>query len=170
MIIQRFGDREEAGRADARSDGQRLLKNIAQKMTLIELLQNDRQSSRISAEMKPSLPPNSLELQEVLIGRRARRPPAIRPSRTFSFSSAPGNRAGADRTYRERRRRAVQERTLTREGHRGGAIRLTSRHPDQVHENEGAAALARASERRRNPEGHCRRVGEQSRLEGPGRG
>src|SRR5215510_1733512 len=69
MIIQRFGDVKKLVEQTLDPMVSAFFKNIAQKMTLIELLQNRASIQQESAqEMKSKFEAYSLELQEVLIG------------------------------------------------------------------------------------------------------
>ncbi|HUI95130.1 MAG TPA: SPFH domain-containing protein, partial [Xanthobacteraceae bacterium] len=69
MIIQRFGDVKKLVEQTLDPMVSAFFKNIAQKMTLIELLQNRAAIQEESAEqMKTKFEAYSLELQEVLIG------------------------------------------------------------------------------------------------------
>ena len=69
MIIQRFGDVKKLVEQTLDPMVSAFFKNIAQKMTLIELLQNRALIQEESAtEMKANFEAYSLELQEVLIG------------------------------------------------------------------------------------------------------
>jgi uncharacterized membrane protein YqiK len=69
MIIQRFGDVKKLVEQTLDPMVSAFFKNIAQKMTLIELLQNRASIQEESAtEMKAKFEAYSLELQEVLIG------------------------------------------------------------------------------------------------------
>ena len=99
MIIQRFGDVKKLVEQTLDPMVSAFFKNIAQKMTLIELLQNRAAIQEESgSEMKARFEAYSLELQEVLIGtpRAASRRPDHREY-PLSTAFAPGGaRAGDD--------------------------------------------------------------------------
>src|SRR6202046_3714243 len=113
MIIQRFGDVKKLVEQTLDPMVSAYFKHIAQKMTLIELLQNRAAIQEESAnEMKAKFEAYSLELQEVLIGT----PRAAAGDRTiedilFQLRSRQVAREQVA-TYQEQEKAAVQERTL----------------------------------------------------------
>jgi uncharacterized membrane protein YqiK len=113
MIIQRFGDVKKLVEQTLDPMVSAFFKNIAQKMTLIELLQNRAAIQEESGnEMKARFEAYSLELQEVLIGT----PRAAAGDRTiedilFQLRSRQVAREQVT-TFQEQEKAAVQERTL----------------------------------------------------------
>ena len=118
-------------------------KNIAQKMTLIELLQNRAAIQEESGnEMKARFEAYSLELQEVLIGT----PRAVAGDRTiedilFQLRSRQVAREQVT-TFQEQEKAAVQERTLNEAKATAAAQIALTQSLIQVKVHEGAAALA----------------------------
>src|ERR1700744_5652140 len=171
MIIQRFGDVKKLVEQTLDPMVSAFFKNIAQKMTLIELLQNRAAIQEESGnEMKAKFEGYSLELQEVLIGT----PRAAAGDRTiedilFQLRSRQVAREQVA-TYQEQEKAAVQERTLNEAKATASAqVALTqSLIQVKVHENEGAAALARALKDAETVKVTAAAVGERSRLEGQG--
>jgi uncharacterized membrane protein YqiK len=171
MIIQRFGDVKKLVEQTLDPMVSAFFKNIAQKMTLIELLQNRAAIQEESGnEMKARFEAYSLELQEVLIGT----PRAAAGDRTiedilFQLRSRQVAREQVT-TYQEQEKAAVQERTLNEAKATAAAqIALTqSLIQVKVHENEGAAALARAQKDAETVKVTAEAAGERSRLEGKG--
>ena len=83
MVIQRFGDMKKLVEQTLDPMVSAYFKNVGQKRTLIELLQNRAAiQEESSIEMKAKFAAYSLELQEVLIGTPRASQPATRPSRT----------------------------------------------------------------------------------------
>ena len=147
MIIQRFGDVKKLVEQTLDPMVSAYFKNVGQKMTLIELLQNRAEiQEQSSAEMKQKFASYSLELQEVLIGT----PRASAGDKTIEdiliqLRSRQVAREQIE-TYKEQENAAVQERTLN-EAKATAAAQLSLTQSSiqiRVHENEGAAALARA--------------------------
>jgi uncharacterized membrane protein YqiK len=144
-------------------------KNIAQKMTLIELLQNRAAIQQESAaEMKAKFESYSLDLQEVLIGT----PRAATGDHTIEdiliqLRSRQVAREQIE-TYKEQEKAAVQERALNEAKATAAAQSALTQSLIQVkvNENEGAAALARAQKDAETRKVTAAAVGEQSRLEG----
>ena len=171
MIIQRFGDVKKLVEQTLDPMVSAFFKNIAQKMTLIELLQNRAAIQEESGnEMKARFEAYSLELQEVLIGT----PRAAAGDRTiedilFQLRSRQVAREQVT-TYQEQEKAAVQERTLNEAKATAAAqVALTqSLIQVKVHENEGAAALARAQKDAETVKVTAAAAGERSRLEGQG--
>jgi uncharacterized membrane protein YqiK len=171
MIIQRFGDVKKLVEQTLDPMVSAFFKNIAQKMTLIELLQNRAAIQEESGnEMKARFEAYSLELQEVLIGT----PRAAAGDRTiedilFQLRSRQVAREQVT-TYQEQEKAAVQERTLNEAKATAAAqVALTqSLIQVKVHENEGAAALARAQKDAETVKVTAAAAGERSRLEGKG--
>ncbi|MFY9956753.1 MAG: SPFH domain-containing protein [Bradyrhizobium sp.] len=146
-------------------------KNIAQKMTLIELLQNRAAIQEESGnEMRARFEAYSLELQEVLIGT----PRAAAGDRTIEdiLSQLRSRQVAREQvtTFQEQEKAAVQERTLNEAKATAAAqIALTqSLIQVKVHENEGAAALAQAQKDAETVKVTAAAAGERSRLEGKG--
>lgn len=171
MIIQRFGDVKKLVEQTLDPMVSAFFKNIAQKMTLIELLQNRAAIQEESAaEMKVKFEGYSLELQEVLIGT----PRATPGDQTFEniliqLRSRQVAREQVE-TFHEQEKAAIQERTLN-EARATAAAQLAltqSLIQIKVNENEGAAALARAQKDAETRKVTAAAVGEQSRLEGQG--
>ena len=171
MIIQRFGDVKKLVEQTLDPMVSAFFKNIAQKMTLIELLQNRAAIQEESgAEMKARFEAYSLELQEVLIGT----PRAAANDRTiedilFQLRSRQVAREQVA-TYQEQEKAAVQERTLNEAKATAAAqVALTqSLIQVKVYENEGSAALARALKDAETVKVTAAAAGERSRLEGQG--
>ena len=146
-------------------------KNIAQKMTLIELLQNRAAIQEESGnEMRARFEAYSLELQEVLIGT----PRAAAGDRTIEdiLIQLRSRQVAREQvtTFQEQEKAAVQERTLNEAKATAAAqIALTqSLIQVKVHENEGAAALAQAQKDAETVKVTAAAAGERSRLEGKG--
>ena len=171
MIIQRFGDVKKLVEQTLDPMVSAFFKNIAQKMTLIELLQHRAAIQEESAQaMKARFEAYSLDLQEVLIG-------TPRPS--------PGDQTIEDiliqlrsrqvareqiETYQEQEKAAVQERALNEAKATAAAQSALTQSTIQirVQENEGAAALARAQKDAETVKVTAAASGEKSRLEGQG--
>src|ERR1700761_4289441 len=171
MIIQRFGDVKKLVEQTLDPMVSAFFKNIAQKMTLIELLQNRAAIQEESgAEMKARFEAYSLELQEVLIGT----PRAAAADHTiedilFQLRSRQVAREQVT-TFQEQEKAAVQERTLNEAKATAAAqVALTqSLIQVKVHENDGAAALARALKDAETVKVTAAAAGERARLEGQG--
>src|SRR6201995_5091419 len=171
MIIQRFGDVKKLVEQTLDPMVSAFFKNIAQKMTLIELLQNRAAIQQESAtEMKAKFESYSLDLQEVLIGT----PRAATGDHTIEdiliqLRSRQVAREQIE-TYKEQEKAAVQERALNEAKATAAAQSALTRSLIQVkvNENEGAAALARAQKDAETRKVTAAAVGEQSRLEGQG--
>src|SRR6201996_7662135 len=171
MIIQRFGDVKKLVEQTLDPMVSAFFKNIAQKMTLIELLQNRAAIQEESAaEMKAKFEGYSLDLQEVLIGT----PRAAAADHTiedilFQLRSRQVAREQVT-TFQEQEKAAVQERTLNEAKATAAAqVALTqSLIQVKVHENEGAAALARALKDAETVKVTAAAAGERARLEGQG--
>ncbi|HEY4141661.1 MAG TPA: SPFH domain-containing protein [Pseudolabrys sp.] len=171
MIIQRFGDVKKLVEQTLDPMVSAFFKNIAQKMTLIELLQNRAAIQEESAaEMKAKFEAYSLELQEVLIGT----PRAAAGDQTIEniLIQLRSRQIAREQvtTYQEQEKAAVQERTLNEAKATAAAQSALTQSLIQVkvHENEGAAALARAQKDAETRKVTAAAVGEQSRLEGQG--
>ncbi len=171
MIIQRFGDVKRLVEQTLYPMVSAFFKNIAQKMTLIELLQNRAAIQEESAnEMKAKFESYSLELQEVLIGT----PRALAGDQTIEHILIQLRSRQIAReqvtTYQEQEKAAVQERTLNEAKATAAAQTALTQSLIQVkvHENEGAAALARAQKDAETVKVTAAAVGEKSRLEGQG--
>ena len=171
MIIQRFGDVKKLVEQTLDPMVSAFFKNIAQKMTLIELLQNRASIQQESAaEMKAKFEAYSLELQEVLIGTpRASAGDQTIENILIQLRSRQIAREQVT-TYQEQEKAAVQERTLNEAKATAAAQTALTQSLIQVkvHENEGAAALARAQKDAETRKVTAAAVGEQSRLEGQG--
>ena len=171
MIIQRFGDVKKLVEQTLDPMVSAFFKNVGQKMTLIELLQNRAAIQEESqAEMKEKFAAYSLELQEVLIGT----PRASAGDRTIEdilvqLRSRQVAREQIE-TYKEQEKAATQERTLNEAKATAAAqLALTqSAIQVQVHQNEGAAALARAQKDAETVKVTAAAAGERARLEGQG--
>jgi uncharacterized membrane protein YqiK len=150
MIIQRFGDVKKLVEQTLDPMVSAFFKNIAQKMTLIELLQNRAAIQEESGnEMKARFEAYSLELQEVLIG---------------TPRAAAGDQTIENILIQLRSRQVAREQVTA-----AAQIALTqSLIQVKVHENEGAAALARALKDAETVKVTAAAVGERSRLEGQG--
>jgi hypothetical protein len=146
-------------------------KNIGQKMTLIELLQNRAAIQEEAAQaMKAKFEAYSLELQEVLIGTpRASTGDQTIENILIQLRSRQVAREQVT-TYQEQEKAAVQERTLNEAKATAAAQTALTQSLIQikVHENEGAAALARAQKDAETVKVTAAASGEKSRLEGKG--
>jgi uncharacterized membrane protein YqiK len=171
MIIQRFGDVKKLVEQTLDPMVSAFFKNIAQKMTLIELLQNRAAIQEESAaEMKAKFEAYSLELQEVLIGTpRAAANDHTIENILIQLRSRQIAREQVE-TYQEQEKAAIQERTLNEAKATAAAQSALTQSLIQVkvNENEGAAALARAQKDAETRKVTAAAVGEQSRLEGQG--
>jgi uncharacterized membrane protein YqiK len=171
MIIQRFGDVKKLVEQTLDPMVSAFFKNIAQKMTLIELLQNRALiQEQSAAEMKAKFEGYSLELQEVLIGTpRAAAGDQTIETILIQLRSRQIAREQVE-TYQEQEKAAVQERTLNEARATAAAQSALTQSLIQVkvNENEGAAALARAQKDAETRKVTAAAVGEQSRLEGQG--
>jgi len=171
MIIQRFGDVKKLVEQTLDPMVSAFFKNIAQKMTLIELLQNRALIQEESAAaMKAKFEGYSLDLQEVLIGTpRAAAGDQTIETILIQLRSRQIAREQVE-TYQEQEKAAIQERTLN-EARATAAAQLAltqSLIQVKVNENEGAAALARAQKDAETRKVTAAAVGEQFRLEGQG--
>jgi len=171
MIIQRFGDVKKLVEQTLDPMVSAFFKNIAQKMTLIELLQNRAAIQEESAEqMKAKFEAYSLELQEVLIGTpRASTGDQTIENILIQLRSRQVAREQVT-TFQEQEKAAVQERTLNEARAAAAAQTALTQSTIQikVHENEGAAALARAQKDAETVKVTAAASGERSRLEGQG--
>ncbi|MFI5014879.1 MAG: SPFH domain-containing protein [Hyphomicrobiales bacterium] len=171
MIIQRFGDVKKLVEQTLDPMVSAFFKNIAQKMTLIELLQNRAAiQTESAAEMKARFEAYSLDLQEVLIGTP--RAPAGDQTIENILIQLRSRQVAREQvtTYQEQEKAAVQERALNEAKATAAAqLALTqSLIQVKVHENEGAAALARAQKDAETVKVTAAAIGEKSRLEGQG--
>jgi uncharacterized membrane protein YqiK len=171
MIIQRFGDVKKLVEQTLDPMVSAYFKNVGQKMTLIELLQNRAQIQEESAaQMKEKFAEYSLELQEVLIGT----PRASAGDHTIEniLIQLRTRQVALEQvvTYQEQEKAAVQERALNEA--RAAAAAQTALTQSQiqvkVQENEGAAAFARAQKDAETVRVTAAANGEKSRLEGQG--
>src|ERR1700759_1252310 len=171
MIIQRFGDVKKLVEQTLDPMVSAFFKNIAQKMTLIELLQNRAAIQEESAaEMKAKFEGYSLDLQEVLIGTpRAAANDHTIENILIQLRSRQIAREQVE-TYQEQEKAAIQERALNEAKATAAAQSALTQSLIQVkvNENEGAAALARAQKDAETRKVTAAAVGEQSRLEGQG--
>jgi uncharacterized membrane protein YqiK len=171
MIIQRFGDVKKLVEQTLDPMVSAFFKNIAQKMTLIELLQNRASiQDESAAQMKAKFESYSLDLQEVLIGTP--RAPAGDHTIENILIQLRSRQIAREQieTYQEQEKAAIQERALNEAKATAAAqLALTqSLIQVKVNENEGAAALARALKDAETRKVTAAAVGEQSRLEGQG--
>jgi uncharacterized membrane protein YqiK len=171
MIIQRFGDVKKLVEQTLDPMVSAYFKNVGQKMTLIELLQNRAAIQEESSnEMKAKFASYSLELQEVLIGTpRASTGDQTIENILIQLRSRQVAREQIE-TYQEQEKAAVQERTLN-EAKATAAAQLALTQSSiqiRVHENEGAAALARAHKDAETVKVTAAAAGERARLEGQG--
>ena len=171
MIIQRFGDVKKLVEQTLDPMVSAFFKNVAQKMTLIELLQNRAAIQEESAaEMKVKFEGYSLELQEVLIGT-PRAEPGDQTIENILIQLRMRQVAREQvETFQEQEKAAIQERTLNEAKATAAAQAALTQSLIQirVNENEGAAALARAQKDAETRKVTAAAVGEQSRLEGQG--
>jgi uncharacterized membrane protein YqiK len=171
MIIQRFGDVKKLVEQTLDPMVSAFFKNVGQKMTLIELLQNRAAIQEESlAEMKQKFTAYSLELQEVLIGTpRASAGDSTIEDILVQLRSRQVAREQIE-TYREQEKAAVQERTLNEAKATAAAQLALTQSAIQVRvvENEGAAALARAHKDAETVKVTAQAAGERARLEGQG--
>ncbi|HXP77493.1 MAG TPA: SPFH domain-containing protein [Stellaceae bacterium] len=171
MIIQRFGDVKKLVEQTLDPMVSAYFKNIGQKMTLIELLQNRAAIQEESAnQMKDKFAAYSLELQEVLIGTP--RAPAGDTTIENILIQLRSRQVAREQvtTYQEQEKAAVQERTLNEAKATAAAQAALTQSLIQVkvQENEGSAALARAQKDAETVKVTAAAVGEKSRLEGQG--
>jgi uncharacterized membrane protein YqiK len=171
MIIQRFGDVKKLVEQTLDPMVSAYFKNIGQKMTLIELLQNRAAiQEESSQEMKQKFAAYSLELQEVLIGT----PRASQGDKTIEdiLIQLRSRQVAREQvtTFQEQEKAAVQQRALNEATATAAAQTALTQSLIQikVHENEGAAALARAQKDAETVKVTAAAVGEKSRLEGQG--
>jgi len=171
MIIQRFGDVKKLVEQTLDPMVSAFFKNIAQKMTLIELLQNRAAIQEESAaQMKAKFEGYSLDLQEVLIGTpRAAAADHTIENILIQLRSRQIAREQVE-TYQEQEKAAIQERTLNEAKATAAAQSALTQSLIQikVNENEGAAAFARAQKDAETRKVTAAAVGAQSRLEGQG--
>lgn len=171
MIIQRFGDVKKLVEQTLDPMVSAFFKNVAQKMTLIELLQNRAAiQGESAAEMKVKFEGYSLELQEVLIGT-PRAAPGDQTIENILIQLRMRQVAREQvETFQEQEKAAIQERTLNEAKATAAAQSALTQSLIQirVNENEGAAALARAQKDAETRKVTAAAVGEQSRLEGQG--
>ena len=171
MIIQRFGDVKKLVEQTLDPMVSAYFKNIGQKMTLIELLQNRAAIQEESAnEMKGKFEAYSLELQEVLIGTpRASQGDQTIENILIQLRSRQVAREQVT-TYQEQEKAAIQERTLNEAKATAAAQTALTQSLIQVkvQENEGSAALARAQKDAETVKVTAAAIGEKSRLEGQG--
>ncbi|MCC8979412.1 SPFH domain-containing protein [Bradyrhizobium acaciae] len=171
MIIQRFGDVKKLVEQTLDPMVSAFFKNIAQKMTLIELLQNRAAIQEEAAhDMKARFESYSLDLQEVLIGT-PRAAPGDHTIENILIQLRSRQIAREQiETYQEQEKAAVQERALNEAKATAAAQTALTQSLIQVrvNENEGAAAFARAQKDAETRKVTAAAVGEQSRLEGQG--
>lgn len=171
MIIQRFGDVKKLVEQTLDPMVSAFFKNIAQKMTLIELLQNRAAIQEEAAhDMKARFESYSLDLQEVLIGT-PRAAPGDHTIENILIQLRSRQIAREQiETYQEQEKAAVQERALNEAKATAAAQTALTQSLIQVkvNENEGAAALARAQKDAETRKVTAAAVGQQSRLEGQG--
>lgn len=171
MIIQRFGDVKKLVEQTLDPMVSAFFKNIGQKMTLIELLQNRAAIQEEAADaMKEKFEAYSLELQEVLIGTpRAAGTDQTIENILIQLRSRQIAREQVE-TFQEQEKAAIQERTLNEA--KATAAAQTSLTQSvisiKVKENEGAAAFARAQKDAETIKVTAAAMGEQARLEGKG--
>jgi uncharacterized membrane protein YqiK len=171
MIIQRFGDVKKLVEQTLDPMVSAYFKNVGQKMTLIELLQNRAAiQEESSQEMKAKFEAYSLELQEVLIGT----PRAPQGDQTIEniLIQLRSRQVAREQitTFQEQEKAAVQERTLNEAKATAAAQTALTQSLIQVkvQENEGSAALARAQKDAETVKVTAAAIGEKSRLEGQG--
>ncbi len=171
MIIQRFGDVKKLVEQTLDPMVSAFFKNIGQKMTLIELLQNRAAIQEESlAEMKAKFTGYSLELQEVLIGT-PRAPTGDQTIENILIQLRSRQVAREQvTTYQEQVKAAIQERALNEARATAEAQPALTQSMIQikVKENEGAAAYARALKDAETVKVTAAAIGEKSRLEGQG--
>jgi uncharacterized membrane protein YqiK len=171
LVIQRFGDVKKLVEQTLDPMVSAFFKNIAQKMTLIELLQNRAAVQDESASiMKAKFETYSLDLQEVLIGT-PRAAPGDQTIENILIQLRMRQVAREQvETFQEQEKAAIQERTLNEAKATAAAQSALTQSLIQikVNENEGAATLARAQKDAETRKVTAAAVGEQSRLEGQG--
>ena len=143
MIIQRFGDVKKLVEQTLDPMVSAFFKNIAQKMTLIELLQNRAAIQEESGnEMKARFEAYSLELQEVLIGT----PRAATGDQTIEniLIQLRSRQVAREQvtTFQEQEKAAVQERTLNEAKATAAAQSSLTQSLIQVKVRGGACARA----------------------------
>jgi uncharacterized membrane protein YqiK len=171
IIIQRFGDVKKLVEQTLDPMVSAYFKNIGQKMTLIELIQNRAAIQEESAsQMKEKFAAYSLELQEVLIGTP--RAPAGDHTIENILIQLRSRQIAREQvtTYQEQEKAAIQERTLNEAQATAAAQTALTQSLIQVKvkENEGSAALARAQKDAETVRVTAAAAGERSRLEGQG--
>jgi uncharacterized membrane protein YqiK len=171
IIIQRFGDVKKLVEQTLDPMVSAYFKNIGQKMTLIELIQNRAAiQEESSQQMKEKFAAYSLELQEVLIGTP--RAPAGDHTIENILIQLRSRQVAREQvtTFQEQEKAAIQERTLNEAKATAAAQTALTQSQIQVkiQENEGAAALARAQKDAETVKVTASAVGEKSRLEGKG--
>ncbi len=171
MIIQRFGDVKKLVEQTLDPMVSAFFKNVGQKMTLIELLQNRAAIQEESlTDMKAKFAGYSLELQEVLIGT-PRAPVGDQTIENILFQLRSRQVAREQvTTFQEQEKAATQERALNEAKSTAEAQPALTQSLIQikVKENEGSAALARAQKDAETVKVTAAAIGEKSRLEGQG--
>lgn len=171
MIIQRFGDVKKLVEQTLDPMVSAYFKNIGQRMTLIELLQNRAAIQEESlSDMRERFAGYSLELQEVLIGT-PRAPTGDQTIENILIQLRSRQVAREQvATFQEQEKAAIQERTLNEAKATAAAqLALTqSAIQVRVQENEGSAALARAHKDAETVKVTAAAAGERARLEGQG--
>src|SRR5262249_19079930 len=167
MIIQRFGDVKKLVEQTLDPMVSAFFKNIAQKMTLIELLQNRAAIQQESAEeLKTKLESYSLDRKKILIGTP--RAPAGDHTIEDILIQLRSRQVAREQieTYKEQERAAIQERALNEAKATAAAQSALTQSLIQikVHENEGAAALARAQKDAETVKVTAAANGEKARL------
>ena len=150
LVVQRFGDIKKLVEQTLDPMVSAYFKNVAQRRTLIELLQERSEIQTISSQdMKEKFNAYNLELQEVLIGTP--RPSAKGDDQIERILTQLRQRQIADEqvgTYERQRLAAQKERELREAEARAQqqAAITQSELSIQVQENEGRASLARATQ------------------------
>lgn len=150
LVVQRFGDIKKLVEQTLDPMVSAYFKNVAQRRTLIELLQERSEIQTTSSEdMKQKFSAYNLELQEVLIGTP--RPSAKGDDQIERILTQLRQRQIADEqvgTY-ERQRLAAQKERELREAEAKAQQQTAITQSElsiQVQENEGRAALARSTQ------------------------
>ncbi|MFZ2032109.1 MAG: SPFH domain-containing protein [Vitreimonas sp.] len=150
LVVQRFGDIKKLVEQTLDPMVSAYFKNVAQRRTLIELLQERSEIQTISSQdMKEKFNAYNLELQEVLIGTP--RPSAKGDDQIERILTQLRQRQIADEqvgTY-ERQRLAAQKERELREAEAKAQQQTAITQSElsiQVQENEGRASLARATQ------------------------
>ena len=170
-VVQRFGDVKRLVDQTLDPMVSAYFKDIGQGQTLIELLQNRAEiQSRASQEMRAKFGAYSLELQEVLIGTPKPQPNDQTVERILVQLRERQIAVEQIETYKRQGEAAVQERALNEVRATAEMQTKLTQSSVQVRvlENEGAAALARATKDAETIRVTAQAEADRRRLEGEG--